>query len=83
MSITPTYRRRAIAALTEAVGTERDFADFLARVLAVVAANAGSVDALTAGRPGSWESSILDQLVRGTVGDDLPEPSDPGARAAR
>ncbi|MBI4942492.1 hypothetical protein [Kineosporia sp. R_H_3] len=47
-----------------------DFADFLAGVLAAVAANAGSIDRLTAGRPGSWEAGLLDQLVSGTVGHD-------------
>ncbi|MCA0308848.1 MAG: hypothetical protein LCH87_16065 [Actinobacteria bacterium] len=47
-----------------------DFADFLASALAAVAANAGSVERLTAGRPGSWESSLVNQLVCGTVGHD-------------
>ena len=46
-------------------------------MLARVAARKGSSDALTAGRPGSWEASLVDQLVKGTVGYDdeyLPDP---------
>ena len=46
-----------------------DFADFLAHVLAATAANVGGPDQLVAGRPGSWESSYVDGLVRGTMGD--------------
>ncbi len=33
-----------------------------------MAANLGDVDLVTAGRPGSWESDLVDQLVRETVG---------------
>lgn len=47
-----------------------DFADFLTSALAAVAANLGDVDLVTAGRPGSWESDLVDQLVRGAVGWD-------------
>jgi len=47
-----------------------DFADFLASALAAVAANLGGVDRLLAGRPGSWEADLVDQLVHGTVGHD-------------
>lgn len=46
-----------------------DFADFLAHVLAATAANVGGPDQLVAGRPGSWECSAIDRLVRGTMGD--------------
>ena len=42
----------------------------LADVLAQVAARKGSSDALTAGRPGSWEANLVDQLIKGTVGHD-------------
>lgn len=45
-----------------------DFAGFLASALGAVAGNLGDVDLVTAGRPGSWESDLVDQLVRGTVG---------------
>jgi fructose-1-phosphate kinase PfkB-like protein len=40
----------------------------LAAVLSSVAADLGSSDALTAGRPGSWEADLVQQLVKGTVG---------------
>ena len=44
--------------------------DFLASALGAVAANLGTVDLVTAGRPGSWESSLVEQLIQGTVGYD-------------
>ena len=47
-----------------------DFGEFLAAVLASVAANLGSTDRLTLGRPGSWEADLVHELVVGTVGDD-------------
>jgi len=62
---------QAIRALTTAAKTEHDFADWLANVLAYTAANLGSTEALTAGRPGSWESALVDRLVEGTTGGDL------------
>ncbi|MFF2088635.1 hypothetical protein ACFVVM_33030 [Nocardia sp. NPDC058176] len=46
--------------LTEPV----DFAGFLVPVLAAVAANRGSVDALLAGRPSSWEAAALRTLLQ-------------------
>ena len=66
----PAYTRQAVKALTQAAEAEHDFAGWLAAVLARAAARLGSTDALTAGRPGSWEASLLDQLVKGTVGYD-------------
>lgn len=45
-----------------------DFAGFLASALGAVAGNLGDVELVTIGRPGSWESDLVDQLVRGTVG---------------
>jgi hypothetical protein len=71
------YTRAAVEAIGQAVEHEHDFAGWLAAVLARVAARKGSSDALTAGRPGSWEASLVDQLVKGTVGYDdeyLPDP---------
>jgi len=47
-----------------------DFAAFLADVLRATAANLGDPSALTAGRPGSWESAALNQLLIGTIGSD-------------
>ena len=66
----PAYTRQAVKALTQAAEAEIDFAGWLAAVLARAAARLGSTDALTAGRPGSWEACLLDQLVKGTVGYD-------------
>jgi hypothetical protein len=78
----PAHTRQAVKALARAVDTEPDFAGWLAGILARVAAAKGSSDALTAGRPGSWEASLIDQLVKSTVGYDdeyLPGPSEAGA----
>lgn len=66
----PSYSDTAADAIEQAVDSEHDFAGWLARVLARVAARKGSSDALIAGRPGSWEASFVDQLVKGTVGYD-------------
>jgi hypothetical protein len=79
----PAYTRAAVDALTRAVDNEHDFAGWLADVLARVAARKGSTDALTVGRPGSWEASLVDQLVKGTVGHDdehLPDYREDGGR---
>jgi hypothetical protein len=62
------WTEAAAAAIAEAVRTEHDFGGWLAMVLSTVAAGLGSSDALTAGRPGSWEAALVDQLVKGTVG---------------
>ena len=73
------YRRlwdATVATLTAAVQLDHpqhgpvDFSDFLASALGAVAANVGSAERITAGRPGSWESDALGQLVAGTVGYD-------------
>ena len=72
------YTRQAADALTRAARAEHDFAGWLAGVLATAAGRLGSSDALTAGRPGSWEASLVDQLVKGTVGygdEYLPGPA--------
>jgi hypothetical protein len=58
----------AVATVRIAARTEHDFAGWLAAVLSTVAAQLGSSDALTAGRPGSWEAALVDQLVKGTAG---------------
>ena len=73
----PGHTRKAVQALSMAVEKEHDFAGWLADVLARVAARKGSSDALTAGRPGSWEAALIQQLLAGTVGYDdeyLPNP---------
>lgn len=66
----PPYTSAAIDAITEAVEHERDFGGWLSLVLAYAAARKGSVDALTAGRPGAWEAACIDRLARGLVVDD-------------
>jgi hypothetical protein len=71
------YTHRAVRAVLSAARGQHDFADWLAQVLAQVAGQLGSAEALTAGRPGSWEAALVDQLVCGTVGYDgeaLPGP---------
>ena len=73
-----TYTSRAVTVVTQAARAEHDFAGWLAQVLAAAAGQLGSSDALIEGRPGSWEASFVDQLVKGTVGYDdayLPGPA--------
>ena len=76
---TSEYRRlwdATVSTLTAAVQLDHpehgavDFSDFLASALGAVAANVGSAERITAGRPGSWESDALGHLVFGTVGYD-------------
>jgi hypothetical protein len=76
--MTISHTARAIAAITQAARAEHDFAGWLAQVLAAAAGQLGSSDELVIGRPGSWEAALVDQLVKGTVGDDdryLPGPA--------
>lgn len=67
---------QAVEILTAAVRLEHprhgtvDFADFLTAALRATAANLGDPHALTAGRPGSWESAALSELVHGTIGSN-------------
>jgi hypothetical protein len=71
------YSRQARDALTRAARAEHDFPGWLAGILAGTATRLGSSDALIAGRPGSWEADLVDQLVKGTVGyadEYLPDP---------
>ena len=64
------YTTDAHRAILQAVHDEHDFGGWLAQVLATAAAELGSTAALIAGRPGSWEASLVQQLVSGTVGWD-------------
>jgi hypothetical protein len=76
--MTAPYTGPAVHAITQAARDQHDFAGWLAAVLAAAAGRLGSSDALTAGRPGSWEASLVDQLVKGTVGhgdEYLPGPA--------
>lgn len=66
----------AVTAVTRAIrainANQRggDGAEFVTQLLATVAANLGSSDAVTAGRPGSWEAAGVGDLLRSTVGYD-------------
>ena len=62
------YTIAAHKAILQAVRDEQDFGGWLAGVLASVSAEVGSTEALTAGRPGSWEAEHVRGLVNGTVG---------------
>lgn len=64
------YTSDAVTAITAAVASQHDFCDWLASVLAQVAARYGSSAALTEGRPGSWEAALVIQLLAGTLGPD-------------
>jgi hypothetical protein len=60
----------AVRVLTEAARTTGDFAEFLTHAAAGAAANIGSIDALLAERPGSWEAHYVRDMLTATVGDD-------------
>ena len=60
----------AVRVLTEAARTSSDFAEFLTHAAAGAAANIGSIDALLAERPGSWEAHYVRDMLTATVGDD-------------
>jgi hypothetical protein len=62
------YTSAAHRAILQAVRDEHDFGGWLASVLASASADLGSTEALTAGRPGSWEAEHVRGLVNGTVG---------------
>lgn len=59
------YSDQARTAILAGVNEEHDFGGWLAAVLSSVAAGLGSSDALTAGRPGSWEAELVQRLVKG------------------
>jgi hypothetical protein len=64
------YTQQAAIAVLAAAGSEHDFPGWLAAVLAQVASELGSSDAITAGRPGPWEADLLQQLINDAVGYD-------------
>lgn len=78
MHANDSYTNRAATATLEAARTEQDFGGWLAGILARIAAELGSTEALTAGRPGSWEADLVQRLVKSTVGydDELLEDDD-------
>lgn len=67
---------QTVEAFTAAVRLEHpnqgalDFAEFLTSALRATAANVGDVRTLTAGRPGSWESNILAEMLDSCAGYD-------------
>ncbi len=75
-----TLYRQAVDALTAAAKLTRttaggsveqgDFAEFLVQAVAAVAANLGSIEAVTAGRPGSWESALVHNILTGALSGD-------------
>lgn len=66
----------AVTAVTRAIRAinnnqrDGDGAEFITHLVATVAANLGSTEAVTAGRPGSWEAAGVGDLLRSTVGYD-------------
>jgi hypothetical protein len=64
------YTNRAVQAVSEAIRGETDVGGWLSLVLVLAVAQTGSLDDLTAGRPGSWEAGLVDRLARGLAGDD-------------
>ena len=69
-ALAPAYTDQAVAAVAAAAAAEHDLPGWLSLVLRRAAAQLGSLDALTAGRPGSWEAELVDRLARGLAGDD-------------
>jgi hypothetical protein len=61
---------KAVRVLTEAARTTGDFAEFLTHATAGAAANIGSIDALLAERPGSWEAHYVRDMLTATVDYD-------------
>lgn len=61
---------QAIKVMTELFRETDDYSEAVTIVMASVAANAGSSYALISGRPGSWESSVLSQMLGSTVSPD-------------
>ncbi|WP_094287403.1 transcriptional regulator [Mycobacterium lehmannii] len=47
-----------------------DWAAFVTEALAGAAANAGGIDAILSGRPGSWEAAVVGDALRAAVGHD-------------
>ncbi|WP_396912820.1 helix-turn-helix domain-containing protein [Mycolicibacterium sp.] len=54
----------------DADGIPIDWAAFVTSALAGAAANIGGVDAILAGRPGSWEAGVIRDALNATVGHD-------------
>lgn len=64
-------QKRTIGAGTDHERTgPADFAEFVTLAVAGAAANIGSIEAVLAGRPGSWEADRVRQMLVATVGED-------------
>ncbi|MQA62369.1 MAG: hypothetical protein GEU86_12915 [Actinophytocola sp.] len=69
------YSAQAFTALVAAFDHEYDFADWLTGVVAALTVRVGGLDALLAGRPGSWESAAIAGWMR-SAGCEVPEVAD-------
>jgi ABC-type transporter Mla subunit MlaD len=64
------HDHQLLAALRTARAAGEDVAEFVARGLARLASELGGSYEVIRNRDGSWEASVVAQLLRGTVGDD-------------
>lgn len=64
------WQWQLLGALRNCHESGRDLAAMIGVALARLAAELGSMAAVTAARPGSWEASLVAQLLEGTAGDD-------------
>ena len=64
------HSHAALAAFRTAVTSGEDIGEFIAVTLARLAAEIGGAAAVTANRPGSWETALITDLLSGTVGPD-------------
>jgi hypothetical protein len=62
--------RQAVAAITTALNSRVDVAEFLAHALCYVAAAEGGIEEVLRNRPGSWEAEHVRRLMEGTAGLD-------------
>lgn len=69
------YSVQAFTALLAAFDHEYDFADWLTGIVAALTVRVGGLDALLAGRPGSWESAAIAEWMR-SAGCEAPEVAD-------
>ena len=59
-----------LAALRTAHAAHEDVGETIARALARLALELGGTHEVIANRDGSWEASVIAQLLHGTAGDD-------------
>src|SRR4051794_41721744 len=63
-------RRPSVAGTEQESTVPADFAEFVTLAVAGAAANVGGIDAVLAGRSGSWEAGYVRDLLVSTVGWD-------------